>query len=644
MTERVAGKIRYGTHGAAAGNGRRPVWEITAEPDVMIRIKRILPALRSAKSDAVYLADTEANCRELDWITSRWHFEISAVTRKRLRDAAKADIVREKLINDIVEGAADRIPWDQAWMEPALPLRDYQRVAIDLIRTAGGTVIGDELGIGKTAISLGLLENPEARPALAVILTGLGRQWQRELNKFYPGLTSYEIKTTQADKEIRRLTDIAGVPKYDLILINYAKLASWRHHLAGLVNTVIFDEVQELRRPESQKYEAAAHICSQARWRAGLSATPVYNYGGEIFAIIDALNPGVLGDRDEFLREWCSTSYGGKTHVNNPVGLRAYMKSKGLYLRRTLEEVGIAAAGVLPLEQMVPSDPEKFNEMAGDAMEMARLILSQDTKPSDKWRTSSELDWRMRQATGLAKAPFVANFVRMLLESEKKVLLLGWHRAVYDIWLEKLKEFQPVLYTGTESGAGKARSADAFTHGDSRVLIMSLRSGAGLDGLQEVCNTLVFGELDWSPGVHRQAIGRLKRPGQPHDVLAYFCNSSDGSDPVMLDVLNIKAMEAKALTGAGDTVGAQPTEGSENHVKRLAEQIMNRYRGATKPRIDQPAKTTPRENQGDTDDWPPKISPPDTGTGDVQWREPRPSRPRTERIQPPIPGLEDGWP
>lgn len=612
MSERIAGEITFGSLPVASdpsGTGKRAVWQITAEPDVMIRIKRILPSIKTMRASAVYLADTEPNCRELLWITSRWHFTISDKDRRRLEANADADKKREQTVTDLIGG---QLVLDRGgdWEEPALPLRGYQRTAVDLIRTSTATVIGDELGIGKTAISLGLLEDPQARPALAVILTGLGRQWQRELSKFYPGLTCYEIKTTKADKEIRRLVDIAGIVKYDLILINYAKLAAWRDHLAGLVNTVIFDEVQELRRPESQKYEAAAHICSQATWRAGLSATPVYNYGNEIFAILDALKQGVLGHSDEFQREWCTSSYGGKTHVNNPEGLRAYMKSQGLYLRRTLEEVGIASAGVLALEQMVPSDPDLFDKMAGDAIEMAKLILSHDANPSEKWRTSSELDWRMRQATGIAKAPFVANFVKMLLESEKKVLLLGWHRAVYDIWLERLKEFNPVMYTGSESGAGKTRSADQFTQGDSRVLIMSLRSGAGLDGLQGVCNTLVFGELDWSPGVHRQAIGRLKRPGQPHKVLAYFCNSSDGSDPIMLDVINIKAMEAKALTGAADTIGAQPTEGSGDHVKRLAESIMRRAK-----------KHPPRK--GETDEPAPPAWPP-----------------RPERFQPPLPGLE----
>jgi hypothetical protein len=43
-----------------------------------------------------------------------------------------------------------------------------------------------------------------------------------------------------------------------------------------------------------------------------------------------------------------------------------------------------------------------------------------------------DFDWKMRQATGIAKAPYVAEFVKLLLESEQKVVLFGWHRDVYD--------------------------------------------------------------------------------------------------------------------------------------------------------------------------------------------------------------------
>jgi hypothetical protein len=551
-------------------------WKITADPDVIIRVKRVLPQIRTARSDALFVSDTEAVARELEWIRTRWQFDMLDAHRDYLEGRAEADRERERLVDGILHGTATVVPKPD-WIKPALPLRDYQRVATDLIKACGHTLIGDELGIGKTVISLGVLEDPETRPALVVVLTGLGRQWRRELAKFYPQLTAYEVKATKPSVEWPRIADPDGNLTPDLIIINYAKLDSWRHHLAGRVKTVIFDEVQELRRPESLKYQAAGHISDKARFKAGLSATPIYNYGGEIFAVMNVLDKGCLGHRDEFLREWCSgrdNENVGKISVDDPAGLRAHLKGRGLFLRRTLEEVGLSLPPLLPMEQAVPTDAALFDKMAGNAMEVAKLILSQTSTSAERFRGASELDWRMRQATGVAKAPFVADFVDLLLQSEKKILLFGWHRAVYDIWLERLKSHNPMLYTGTESAAGKARAFQEFVHGDSRVLIMSLRSGAGLDGLQAVANTLVFGELDWSPGVHRQAMGRLYRPGQSQHVRAYFCTSDHGSDPVMIDVLNLKAMQAMELTGAENTIGAAPTGVADDHIKRLAADVL----------------------------------------------------------------------
>ncbi len=560
-------------------------WAITADPDVVIRIKRILPSVRTERSHTLFVSDTEQIGRELEWITSRWSFEMSEADRRLLARRAGDDRSREELVAGLVAGSA-AVSRGRDWLSPQIPLRRYQRVAADLAAASKALVIGDELGGGKTAMSLAVLEDPGARPALAVVLTGLGGQWLRELKKFYPELHGYEIKSTKADAEFAALCGPDGQIGYDLIVMNYAKLASWRYHLAGKVRSVIFDEVQELRRPESLKYEAAAHIASEASVRVGLSGTPIYNFGGEIFAVMDGLDRGSLGHRSEFMREWCgSTSQYGpdagtmaKVRVDNPEALRAHLQGRGMYIRRTLEDMGIEIPSAMMIEQMVPSDTAKFEQLSGNAVEMAKLILSQDASNSEKWRTAAELDWRLRQATGIAKAPFVADFMKMALASEEKVVLFGWHRAVYDIWMERLAEFDPVLYTGSESVAGKAESLRKFMAGDSRVLIMSLRSGAGVDGLQEVASTLAFGELDWSPGVHRQCIGRLKRPGQRRAVRAYFLTSAEGSDPLMLDTLNIKATEAKKLTGATDLLGAKPADAAASRAqsKQLALAVLRR--------------------------------------------------------------------
>jgi SNF2 family DNA or RNA helicase len=209
-------------------------------------------------------------------------------------------------------------------------------------------------------------------------------------------------------------------------------------------------------------------------------------------------------------------------------------------------------------------------------VELARIILTQGgLERTAKLRAAEELSWRLRQATGIAKASFVAEFVRLLVESGEQVVLYGWHRAVYDVWAERLKDLNPVLYTGEESPTQKEASKEAFVSGKSKVLIISLRAGAGLDGLQHCCRTVVFGELDWSPGVHEQCVGRVARDGQKDPVFAYYLVADHGSDPVVADVLQLKKNQ---IDGLRDPTAAllEDSNGAEGHIKRLAEAFLQR--------------------------------------------------------------------
>jgi SNF2 family DNA or RNA helicase len=64
--------------------------------------------------------------------------------------------------------------------------------------------------------------------------------------------------------------------------------------------------VQNLRHGRgTQKGQAGDVFADNAALRIGLSATPIFGYGGEMFNICDIIEPGILGTREEFVREWC---------------------------------------------------------------------------------------------------------------------------------------------------------------------------------------------------------------------------------------------------------------------------------------------------------------------------------------------------
>jgi hypothetical protein len=166
--------------------------------------------------------------------------------------------------------------------------------------------------------------------------------------------------------------------------------------------------------------------------------------------------------------------------------------------------------------------------------------------------------------------------VRLLVEaSGEPVVLFGWHRDVYDIWLDALEDLGCVMYTGTESPTQKAQAQQRFLAGEAKVFIMSLRSGAGLDGLQHVARRCVFGELDWSPAMHDQCIGRLNREGQrcwPEPVEAIFLTADDGSDPPMMEVLGIKASQAHHIVDAG--LGPHRRVSDRKPIEKLIERYL----------------------------------------------------------------------
>lgn len=551
-------------------------WVLNAEPHVVLRAKRIFAQVSKKSAGALLLSDTPQTARDIEWFLDRYPLEVAAPVLDRLTERARAYEQSLAVVHRVMARTCDLPTFDMQ-----LPPRRYQAEAAAIALATGRLLVGDAVGLGKTATAIAVMVSGNARPAVVVTLTHLPAQWAAELQRFAPQLRVFRPKKGEPQK--RDLELLTGFAPPDVIVISYSKLAGWAQTLGETFGArcVVFDEVQELRTGTGTAKGAAAQLlASRAAIRVGLSATPVYNYGGEIWNLLHVLDPQVLGSHTEFVQEWCSGYNGnGKDKVKDPKALGTYLRDAGVFIRRTIPDVVDEVpelADPIRIPHLVECDAAEITSAKSAAAELARVILSSTATGAEKMRAGGEIDWRMRQATGIAKAAYVATFVRMLLESEdEKVLLFGWHRAVYDLWKDKLSEFQPVFFTGEESPTQKEAARRAFVEGNSRVLVMSLRAGAGLDGLQKVCRTGVFGELDWSPGVHDQCIGRLHRPGQEDSVRAYFLHTDDGSDPVVVEVLGLKKAQSRGIVDP-DAPLLEPRADAEGHIRRLAEACLGR--------------------------------------------------------------------
>ncbi len=558
---------QYGTFEHAGG-----CWVIRCEPQVRARQKRVSAGAPQRAADAIAVSDTPENSRDLAWFIERYPMTTGAASRKLLDELASKHVAMEQSVDDLL---AMRHP--PAYVPMAVPARKYQLVAAEMVAIRSGLLLADDVGLGKSIAAIAAMLHPGRLPAVVVCDTHLPHQWAGYLHRFAPGLRVHVVRAGRPYPLIKgprqRIADLWPDRLPDVIVINYHKLRGWAETLKPLARFVVFDECQALRHPGTLITTAAKHIAGGAAARMGLSATPIYNYGAEFFHVVDILIPGCLGTYDEFLREWCGT----EQRLKDSKDFGAYLRREGIMLRRTREEVGRELPALTKVGHEIEVDPAALARINGDAIALARVILANNERyRGEKLHAAGEFDMLMRQATGIAKAPYVAEFVRMLVESGEPVVLFGWHREVYSIWMEALADLQPVLYTGTESPTQKQAAKDAFVQGRSKVLIISLRSGAGLDGLQDVCSTVVIGELDWSPGVLEQCIGRIHRDGQTKPVMAYYLLSDEGSDPIVADVLGIKREQIEGVRNPSLGM-AERIDTGENQIKRLAAQYLSAH-------------------------------------------------------------------
>ncbi len=558
------GKLRFN---ASSG------WWIMTEipPHVALRLKGVFAQIDKARTGTFTFSDTPMMCSDLDWFTSRYPMQMSKADRRRLTDGRQR-FERERDEIETILLPTWR-PGEPTRLNPGKRAFKFQEKAIELTIRLSRLLVLDEGGLGKTVTGIGTLIRAGRFPAAVIVEPHLGSQWVERIEQ-YSNLRAHLINSTTP----------YDLPSADVYVFRYSNIAGWVDVAGkGIFRLVILDEIQSLRHGDrAAKGRAARAFISAAEVVLGLTATPIYNYGDEMYAVLDYVAPGALGSWSEFCREWCVLRGGAdKWIVKDPDALGTYLREQNIVIRRAYddEEVKAELGDALPQPNRLVVDIPYDHEVEADSLELCRKLAIKVTTGSfvERGQAARELDAAARRITGLAKARHVAAYVRMLMADGEPVLLAGWHRQVYEIWQQELAAFNPVMYTGSESPSAKDKAKQAFISGRSRMMMISLRSGAGLDGLQAVCNTLVVGELDWSPQVIEQLIWRLRRLGQQRwPVNAVIPYADGGSDPAMATVLGLKTMQSRGITDP--MKGIEQVQTDESRIKLLAQRYLENQR------------------------------------------------------------------
>lgn len=565
------------TYGAIEWTGK--AWSITSiEPHVAIRLKQVFARInRTAKPPFTMTGGPQLDA-DLKWFMDRYPLRISADDAARMAGRKTLFEDQQSELGAIL--APNWMPPSSVGFRGNMRPYSYQVQAAELVRRTGRLLLMDEMGLGKTVTAIAAVVAPDYLPALVVPQTHLPGQWAEKIAEF-----------TELRTHIVKKTKPYQLPPVDVVICPYSKLAGWIDYAeeAGF-KSIVFDEIQELRSGSTTaKGASALAFARQAQLVLGLSGTPIYNYGEEIWRICDFLEEGCLGDWFDFVREWCKPGPGGKWLVKDAEALGTYLRESHLALRRTRNDVGHERKFANTIIHTISYDEKPLEDRSAQMAQLARQVISGSF--TERGQAAREFDMMMRHDTGVAKAKHVAAFVRILLAAKQPVLLCGWYRDVYDIWMDELREFNPVLYTGSESPRQKTKAVQAFTEGTSNLLIMSLRSGAGLDGLQQRCRTIVFGELDWSGKVHEQCIARLDRPGQEHQVDAIYLVADGGSDPAVMGVIGLKNSQSAGIVDP--LSGPQEQNSDSTRIRQLAELYLSgKSHVAASPEMPEPVRVS----------------------------------------------------
>lgn len=531
----------YGTLEYSANSD---TWIIEGEPCVIDMAKRLFPGSAARGSGVAKFNNTKRFNGDLNWLMQRYPLQIKQPELwEQSYQRAVEYVVKRQQINELPQ----RI---RPSMDFIGELKGFQEEGHTFMLHNSRTLLADEMGLGKTPQAIAFLASTQSYPALLIVPPHLIRNWQKEINKFLK--LPRKVVSLFEENERDSVHVIKGLrpyklPEASIYIIHYLLLRGWKNVLPEMgFKAIILDEIQELRHTGTEKYSAASLVASRCENVIGLSGTPIYNRGGEIWSVMNIIEYHCLGDWDSFTREWCF-GYGSDL-VKNPDLLGDYLRREGLMLRRRKVDVLKELPPKRRVIQTIDFDTGTYSNLIQSAVSKARMIDSISDR-FEKGRLSRDIVNETRQAIGIAKAPYVAEFVKMLLNAGEKVILGAYHHAVHDIYMKELREFNPVKITGRETSEEKANAEESFMSDKTNIVLLSLRAASGLNLQKATCT--VAGELDWSPAVLSQFEDRAHRIGQEltDSLLCYYLVAEEGTDETMQEFLGLKVSQFVGIMG-----------------------------------------------------------------------------------------------
>jgi SNF2 family DNA or RNA helicase len=523
-------------------------WKITGDRAVNM-ISRLVPeAWYGENVNEVIVPDSTESVKQIKLILDRYPLDILS------KSVWQRKIVKTYAPKPALPPIKHKLKRAKAGEQFRGKLLNFQKEGLDfLLKSSGNALLADEMGLGKTVQTLSYVATEKQTfPLLVVAPLVTLNNWEREIEKFLKkkSRNGRILDSTSPSVTLIRTGKSKELPKTDIYVINYELLFKRSDDLSKVgIKTLVCDEVHNLRSKTTQKYKSVKKLAAlpSVTYRIGLSGTPIYNRGSEIWPIIDILKPGLLGSFKEFCEYFCYVNDKGKAIVleNKRASLRNELQ-KHVMLRRKKSDVLKELKDKVRYKEVIASDTDYYL----DELNKIWQKVESEQKDTDSEFIKSASYHRAiqseRQIAGIAKVPHVINFVKNIMEIEESVVVFCHHKVIHKLLHEALQEFSPVSIIGGQTDSFRQSEIDKFQKGESKLMVAGIRAGnVGINLTR--AKYVIFAELDWSPAIHRQAEDRLHRIGQKNTVFAYYLIGKGTLDDHVANILVDKSYEIDAI-------------------------------------------------------------------------------------------------
>ena len=455
-------------------------------------------------------------------------------------------------------------------------LREYQQRGVSwlsyLENLGLNSCLADDMGLGKTVQVIARLiqernNKTQVAPTLLIAPTSVIGNWQREITKFAPHLSSLIHHGSSRSKDVSEFQQ--AIAFHDVIITSYTLVRkdvklfdsiSWRR--------IVLDEAQNIKNPKAAQTKAILKL--NAPHRLALTGTPVENRLLDLWSIFNFLNPGYLGKQAQFRKAFEIPIQKESDRAQaltlkklvEPFILRRLKTDKNIikdlpdkveqkvYCNLTPEQASLYEAVVQDVAQQI----EEKSGIERKGLILSTLMKLKQICNHPRQFLQDESEFTPNRSHKLSR---LQEMIEEIQAEQESLLLFTQFREIGDAlqsYFRHHNHYQTYYIHGGTSRKQRDKMIAEFQEPDNppAIFILSLKAG-GVGITLTKANHVFHFDRWWNPAVEDQASDRAFRLGQQKNVFVHKFVTIGSLEEKIDQMIEDKKRLSESVVGADES-------------------------------------------------------------------------------------------